>query len=186
MRLDLITPHREIEECSNLLRGMSAQWETARHCHMTLSMLSTKIKQMEDDQDSAMSSHSYALRNMERTKDSLGPSNLHEQASMRSGGQYRSRTEQTYATVAESLQTSSYDRGGTGIPPAPVISGHPTNFHGDTLATEIPSSQILEFQNMDTNYLAGGSSFDLNMGDLFGGSNFDSILDMIGQQYPGF
>jgi hypothetical protein len=39
---------------------------------------------------------------------------------------------------------------------------------------------------METNYLAGGSSFDLNMVDLFGGSNFDSLLDVIGQQYPNF
>lgn len=182
----MLTSHREIEECSNLLRGMSAQWETARHCHMTLSILSTKIKQMEGDPDLAVSSHSYALRNMERAKDSLGPSDLHEQAKMRSGGQYGSRTEQSYPTVPDNLQTSSYDCDGPGIAPAPVVSEHPTNFHGDASAAEIPSSQILEFQNLDTNYLAGSSSFDLNMGDLFGGSNFDSILDMIGQQYPGF
>jgi hypothetical protein len=60
------------------------------------------------------------------------------------------------------------------------------NLSAEVSPTEIPTAQILEFQNMDTNYLASGSTFDLNMGDLFGGSDFDSLLDMIGQQYPGF
>ncbi|OOQ88254.1 putative fungal specific transcription factor [Penicillium brasilianum] len=177
---------QEIEECLTFLRCMSSQWETARHCHMTLSLLSTKIKQMEDDPNLAVNSHSYALGSMERAKDSLGPSNPHEKTTMRSGGQCRSRAEQVYPTDPESLQTFIYDHGGPRIPSAPVTSEHQPNSHGEESATERPSSQILEVQNMDTNNLAGGSSFDLNMGDLFEGSGFDSLLDMIGQQYPGF
>jgi hypothetical protein len=180
----MLRSHREIEECLIFLRGMSFQWETARHCHMTLSLLSTKIKQMEDDPNPAVSSHSYALRTVERAKDSRGQSNSH--GNTRSGCQSRSRAEQVYPTDPESLQTFIYDHGEPRIPSAPVISEHQTNFHGDASAIERPSPQILEVQNMDTNYLTGGSSFDLNMGDLFQGSNFDSLLDMIGQQYPGF
>lgn len=139
---------------------------------------------MENNPDSAVSSHSYALRDMERTKDSLGPSNLDEHR--KSEGQYRSRAEQPYHTIPESLQSSSHGRGGPVVGPAPVIPGHQTNFNADASPTEMPPSQILDFQCMDSNYLVGGSSFDLNMVDLFGGSNFDSLLDMIGQQYPSF
>jgi hypothetical protein len=165
---------------------MSLQWETASHCHNTLSLLFTKIKQMEHDPDSAMGSHSYALRNVDRTHDSLGPSNLHEQARRKSEGQSRSRSEQYYPTIPEGPQRASHGHGGPAIGTVPVISGHSANLNTDVSPTEIAPSQVLEFQNIDTNYLAGGSTFDLNMGDLFGGSNFDSLLDIFGQQYPSF
>lgn len=184
--LNTLTSSREIEECSDFLRRMSLQWETAIHCHNTLSLLYAKIKQMENDRDSVMSSHSYALRNVERANDSLGLSNLHEQARRRSESQSRSRSEQHYSTISESPKRSSHGHRGPAIGPVPVIPGHPANVNADAPPAELPISQVLEFQNMDTNYLAGGSTFDLNMGDLFGGSNFDSLLDMIGQQYPSF
>lgn len=184
--LKTLTSSREIEEFSDFLRLMSSQWETAIHCHNTLSLLSTKIKQMQDDPNSAMTSHSYALRNVERTNDLLGSSNVHEQASRKSESQSRARSEPHYPTIPESLQRSSNDHGGPAVEPVPVISGHPPNLNADASPTEISPAQILEFQNIDTNYLAGGSTFDLNMGDLFGGSNFDSLLDMIGQQYSSF
>lgn len=141
---------------------------------------------MGNDPDPVVNSHSYALRNSERTDDSLQPSNIHDRTSRDSEGQVRSRAEQPYPTSSESLQISSQGRAGPGVGPATVISEHPTNFNTDASATEIRSSQILDFQNMETDHLAGGSSFDLNMVDLFGGSDFDSLLDMMGQQYPSF
>lgn len=36
---------REINECLGFLDIMSAQWETAKHCHSALSLLSTNIRQ---------------------------------------------------------------------------------------------------------------------------------------------
>lgn len=177
---NILTPSREIEECSEFLRRMSTQWETARHCHLTLSLLLTKIKEIENDPDPGMSSHSYALRNTERANDSLKPPSLHEQDLRKAQGRSRSQAEQPHPTVPGAFRGSE----GPGI--GLLASEHPTNFHTDIPSTEISPPHILGFQNMETNYLAGGSSFDLNMVDLFGGSNFDSLLDVIGQQYPNF
>ena len=177
---NILTPYREIEECSEFLRRMSTQWETARHCHLTLSLLSTKIKEIENDPDPAMTSHSYALRNMEMANDSLKSPNLHERDLRKSQGHFRSQAEQPHPT------SSGGRRGSEGPGMGQFSSEHPTNFHADIPSTETSTPQNLGFQNMETNYMAGGSSFDLNMVDLFGGSNVDSLLDVIGQQYPNF
>ncbi|KAF3393972.1 hypothetical protein F1880_005077 [Penicillium rolfsii] len=178
---------REIEECSGFLGRMSLQWEAAVHCHNTLSLLSAKIRQMENGPGSSISSHSYALRNVERTSISLGSSSVHEQARQNSEGQPYSRSEQLYPHIPEIHRRSSHGLGGAAIGPVPVISGHQAILDAEASPTEISPSQILEFQSMDANYVAdGGSTFDLNMGGLFGGSDFDSLFDIIGQQYPNF
>lgn len=181
--IDMLTFYREIEECSEFLRGMSLQWETARHCHMTLSLLSTKIKNMENDPESVTSSHPYALRNMERANTDL-QADLYDQGRWSSESQTNPRNEQSYNS--EGIRVPGQGRAGHGTGVAPVASEYSTNLNPDASQSELSSSQALEFQNMGTDYLAGGSGFDLNMVDLFGGSNIDSLFDMIGQQYPSF
>lgn len=52
--------------------------------------------------------------------------------------------------------------------------------------TDSSLTEDLNFQRTDTDYPAGGSNFDLNMVDLLEGANFDSLFDLIGQQYPSF
>ena len=182
--MDMLTFYREIEECSEFLRRMSLQWETARHCHMTLSLLSTKIKNTENDPESVASSHSYALRNMEREKTGLQSSDLRDQARWSSESQTNPRNEQSYSS--KGIRVPGQGRAGHSSGVAPVASEYSTNLNPDASQSELTSPQALEFQDMGTDYLAGGSGFDLNMVDLFGGSNFDSLLDMMGQQYPSF
>lgn len=182
--MDMLTFYREIEECLEFLRHMSLQWETARHCHMTLSLLSTKIKNTENDPASVTSSHSYALRNMERAKTGLQSFDLHDQARRSSETQTNPRNEQSYNS--EGIRVPAQGRAGHGTGAAPVAPEYSTNLNLDPSQSELSSSQALEFQNMGTGYLAAGSGFDLNMVDLFGGSDFDSLLDMMGQQYPSF
>lgn len=182
--MDMLTFYREIEECSEFLRRMSPQWETARHCHMTLSLLSTKITDTENDTESVTSSHSYALRNMERAKTGLQSSNLHDQKRWLSESQANPRNELSYNS--EGIQVPGQGRAGDRTGAAPVASEYSTRLNPDASESELSSSQAVMFQNMGTDYLTGGSGFDLNMVDLFGGSNFDSLLDMMGQQYPSF
>lgn len=72
------------------------------------------------------------------------------------------------------------------MPDTDAASIHPTNLKGGTLSVDTSSSLELGFQDIETTHLTGGSTFDLNMVDLLQGANFDSLFDMIGQQYPNF
>jgi hypothetical protein len=184
--MDMLTFYREIEECSEFLRRMSLQWETARHCHMTLLLLSTKIKDTGNDPESVTSSYSYALRSTERAKVSLQSSNQHDQARWSSESHTNRLNEQSYPPYSEGIRIPGRGLAGHGTGAAPVASEYSTNLNPDASQNELSSSQALDFQNMGTDYLACSSGFDLNMVDLFGGSNFDSLLDMMGQQYPSF
>jgi hypothetical protein len=49
-----------------------------------------------------------------------------------------------------------------------------------------PSSLQMDFQSTDPAHFEGISNFDLNMVDLIQGANFDTLFDLIGQQYPSF
>ncbi|KAJ5654502.1 transcriptional regulator family: Fungal Specific TF [Penicillium lividum] len=68
--------------------------------------------------------------------------------------------------------------------PRPEINPMPSRYNepgSDSILAE-----DIGFQSEDAGYLAGGSSFDLNMVDLLDGADFDSLFDLIGQQYPSF
>ncbi|KAL2007780.1 hypothetical protein VTN00DRAFT_7762 [Thermoascus crustaceus] len=65
---------REINECLEILRIMSGQWETAKHCHMALSVLLLNIRRQSNDQnnyltfDSLNSEHSSTRPGRSTTK----------------------------------------------------------------------------------------------------------------------
>ncbi|KAJ5157142.1 uncharacterized protein N7482_008242 [Penicillium canariense] len=177
---------QEIDECSSFLRRMSTQWETARHCCMTLSVLSAKIKQMEINPDAAATSHAYALRNMERENDFLDTSDLNVQSKRKSHSHSTIPADRPRPIMAETIENSGYGHRGPGFDPVSVRSQHSTNFNEEPLPAETPPSQTLDFQDTTPNYSTLGPSFDLNMVDLLGGADFDSLLDIVGQRYPSF
>jgi len=166
----MLTTLREIDECSEFLRRMSSQWETARQCHHALSLLSSKIKKMSNEQQSPANPHAYAVRTPDRNDTSINSFNreISQQEEIISADGHRIEAE--YASI---------------IPePRPEINPMPSRCNesvNDSILAE-----DLDFQSEDAGYLAGGSSFDLNMVDLLDGADFDSLFDLIGQQYPSF
>jgi hypothetical protein len=67
----------------------------------------------------------------------------------------------------------------------PSASMHPLQMNDQGILTDRLSSQM-DLQDMDATHLEGISNFDLNMVDLIEGANFDTLFDMIGQQFPSF
>lgn len=66
-----------------------------------------------------------------------------------------------------------------------TASPHTINFRGNALLADTHSSLDLNFPDM-TSHFVNGPNFDLNMVDLLQEANFDSLFDMVGQQYPSF
>lgn len=158
---------------------MSGQWETARHCHMALYMLATKIRQTEDNLEETSHPHAYALRDREAR--SLEFSEVRRQkrfSGSPTGGHQREtqspgRTSETSPNPTSQATQSAFDPTSrlSHLPEEPTLGGMPAE---------------LDFSNMDPSQLPGSSNFDLNMVDLLQGANFDSLFDVIGQQYPSF
>lgn len=85
-----------------------------------------------------------------------------------------------------SLEDSHLHDSRPGLDPASLGPFQPNNFNGESLlADNSTQSSDLNFQNADSGQFAG-SSFDLNMVDLFQGADFNSLFDIVGQQYPSF
>ncbi|KAJ5629122.1 hypothetical protein N7528_002779 [Penicillium herquei] len=151
---------QEIDECSAYLRQMSNQWETARQCRHALQLLSSKIRQLDHDSQNISNPLAYASNTPERATVSMenGP---------RVWKRYQGDASPNPNFVPE---------------PRPEINPIPS--YEQNLDSSL--TEQLNFQSTDAGYLAGGSSFDLNMVDLLEGANFDSLFDLIGQQYPSF
>ncbi|KAJ5929080.1 hypothetical protein N7454_006928 [Penicillium verhagenii] len=164
----------EIDCCLEFLRRMSSQWETARQCHRALSLLSTKIKQMGETQQNAVNPHAYAMRTPGRNASSINSIDnrelqgvQREEIMISTGGQD--------TTAGHAILTPE---------PRPEINPMPSRYN--QLGDDPVLAGDLGFQSENAGYLAGGSSFDLNMVDLLDGADFESLFDLIGQQYPSF
>lgn len=63
---------------------------------------------------------------------------------------------------------------------------HPSQMNERGILADTPSSLQMDLQDTNPAQLEGISNFDLNMVDLIEGANFDTLFDMIGQQFPSF
>ncbi|BCR84190.1 transcription factor domain-containing protein [Aspergillus chevalieri] len=188
---------QEINECLEFLYIMSPQWETARHCHSALSLLFSNIRQSAqepqgyrhraEDEGSATNTNkkrrldnnpSYYADGQEQMRPSLVPNpNLEEQ-----------QQQSTINPVSQSPEpnqelVNSYD-------PTSISADAATADNG---FTEADNNRLFYFSDGTTSNpgqgpgLSGVGNFDLNMVDLFQApSNFDSLFDLFGQQYPSF
>lgn len=125
---------------------------------------------MGNEQQSHANPHAYAMRTPDRNESSNNSLD-------------RDRSQEEDITSADAhLTVAGYP---SIIPqPRPEINPMPSRYNesgNDSILAE-----DLGFQSGDAGYLAGGSSFDLNMVDLLDGADFDSLFDLIGQQYPSF
>ncbi|KAF9247479.1 transcriptional regulator family: Fungal Specific TF [Penicillium roqueforti] len=182
---------QEIDEFSGFLRLMSTQWETAKHCHMSLSVLAAKIQQSESGSDKTAKSQAYVMRGSEgspthveystareENRQRLGRlSHLHEEPGLFAGA---SELESRNNTWVESMHR------GHDPTVVPSTSMYPSQMNEQGILTDTSSSTQMDLQDTDPAQLKGSSNFDLNMVDLIEGANFDTLFDMIGQQFPSF
>ncbi|KAJ5374119.1 hypothetical protein N7517_006125 [Penicillium concentricum] len=182
---------QEIEEVSGFLRLMSTQWETAKHCHMSLSVLVAKIQQSESGSHPTANSQAYVTRGSEGSPTLVKSLNAREENRRRlSSVSYLqeepglsaepSDLEQRNNTWEESMHR--------GHDPTMFRSAsmHPPQMNEQGILSDTPSSLYMDLQDMEPAQLEGISNFDLNMVDLIDGANFDPLFDLIGQQFPSF
>jgi hypothetical protein len=189
------------------LKVMSVQWETAKHCFMALSLLLTKIKHRENDADEREDPHPYAIRYLERSPNSFEESNERGQRKRKNSDRLESddtqsnmnsstpvpgpttrETERLHPALAASPQTDFPRDGPSKSQPlsAQPAQSRDMNPAEIGLSVETPSSLEMHFPSFANDNVPGESNFDLNMVDLLDGANFDSLFDLIGQQYPSF
>lgn len=167
---------------------MASQWETAKHCHISLSVLAAKIKQAEASSDPARS-QAYATRGPEGSPTIMETLNAREERRQQLGGQslpdeHYSRTEGTSSEqpAHQAIDPNIYNAGiGQNTTSTQLLN---RDEHG--YLVETPSSLQMDFQDTDTAHFEGISNFDLNIVDLIQGANFDTLFDLGGQQYPSF
>lgn len=195
---------------------MSTQWETARHCHMALSLLAKHIKQTTSTSPLACTFRSpkrhssvtspTALRAQKRRRlshpsgspegdgisekissSAIGPSNK-EQSGDANPAESSSHASsmlnpETRNPSFRDPQFQSSSQAG----PIPLSKVNTTTSRDRSgFSAEAPLLEMSFPPDSDSNYLTDGSNFDLNMVDLLQGANFDSLFDLIGQQYPSF
>jgi hypothetical protein len=194
----LLTTDREISELSEFLRLMSGQWETASHCHISLSVLAAKINEAEDRGETTGNSQVYvrgvpgdditlrdSLNAREERRRKLGDAHLQDDQSSstdRSNIQkFDQKVQRQTGTDREHSLGREHDF--TGVPSE---LGQPANLDDQGISAATPSSMQMNFQDIHPTYLEGISNFDLNMVDLIEGANIDSLFDMVGQQFPSF
>ena len=167
---------------------MSTQWETAKHCHMSLSVLAAKIQQSESVSDTTANSQAYVTRGSERSpthvkystsreenRRRLGrPSHLHEESGLSAEP---SQLEPRDNTWVESMH-------GGHDPTVVPLTSYPSQMNEQGILAGTPSLLQMDSQDTDLAQLEEVSNFDLNMMDLIEGANFDTLFDMIGQQFP--
>lgn len=169
---------------------MSTQWETAKHCHMSLSVLAAKIKQSESGSDPTSNSQAYVTRGSEGGPTLVESLTAQEENRRRLGRLSHLQEPGSSAEPSDLEQRSNAWEESTHreYDPAGVLSAsmHPSQMNEQHIFTDTPSSLHMNLQDTNPAQLEGISNFDLNMVDLIEGVNFDTLFDMIGQQFPSF
>ncbi|GAB1216374.1 hypothetical protein ATERTT37_005588 [Aspergillus terreus] len=161
----------QLGQCLSILRVMSAQWDTAKHCLRALSLLAHRIHQgppvllthsSSDPVDQDCAGGRFKKRR------------LNKEASPRPDGVNYPSTPTPPATSDRSAEQTS------GVTTAQENTAPPPT---QTLL-DAPDSRF--FSLPDESATTAMMDLDLDMVDLLQGGNFDNLLDMFGQQYPSF
>ncbi|KAJ5503520.1 hypothetical protein N7463_006394 [Penicillium fimorum] len=181
---------QEIEEFSGFLRLMSTQWETAKHCHMSLSVLAAKIQQSVNGSDPTANSQAYVTRGSEGSPTFVESLNTREESRRRLGRISHLQEEPGLSAEPSDLEQRNNTWGESmhrAHDPTlfPSASMHPPEMNEQEILADTTSLHM-NLQDTDPAHLEGISNFDLNMVDLIDGANFDTLFDMIGQQFPSF
>ncbi|KAJ5824029.1 hypothetical protein N7447_006369 [Penicillium robsamsonii] len=182
---------QEIEELSGFLRLMSTQWETAKHCHMSLSVLAAKVQQSGNGSDPTENSQAYVTRGSEGSPTFVESLNAREENRQRLSRISHLQEDPELSAESSDLEQRNNTWGESihrGQNPTlfPSASMHPPQLNEQGILTDISSSLHMNLQDTEPTQFEGISNFDLNMVDLIDGANFDTLFDMIGQQFPSF
>ncbi|KAL4881197.1 fungal-specific transcription factor domain-containing protein [Aspergillus karnatakaensis] len=154
----------EISTCLDFLRVMSTQWEPAKHCHRALSLLLRAVSRLDETNIPATINQPASNQNLE------------EAPSTRKKRRVDPSSSSSYLHSADSLESglptgreTGGDRIGEGGPSA---EGNGTLTEGQQQGRDLEWDHSLDL--------------DMNMVDLLQEGNFDSLMDLFGQQYPTF
>ncbi|KAE8147854.1 fungal-specific transcription factor [Aspergillus avenaceus] len=172
----------EISKCLDFLGIMFTQWETAKHCHRALVLLSQNIQH----------STPHASDWGHKSSNATSYPGHHESDQFDEGARKRRKL-----GPGETSQLGSAEVWNNGVSgyrndhlesSSNVLSGDIDTqpFYG--VSSGRLSSPVTGQDAEDRLFMPEGSTveFDLNMVDLLQGANFDNLFDMFGQQYPSF
>ncbi|KAL2871037.1 transcription factor domain-containing protein [Aspergillus lucknowensis] len=181
----------EISSCLDFLRIMSAQWEPAKHCHRALSLLLRAVSRLDIDSNStaaATSTTTTATTNVNlitRTCISrLDPPSP--------GGEGRESESPLNTRKRRKLGPSS-PRFESARSPAVDFASAEDSVAGVSRVAEGVSDGLLSIGEVGSGFNTQHDrnwdlslDLDMNMVDLLQEGNFDSLMDLFGQQYPTF
>ncbi|KAL5339361.1 fungal-specific transcription factor domain-containing protein [Aspergillus crustosus] len=168
----------EISTCLDLLRVMSAQWEPAKHCHRALSLLLRAVSRLDGAGSTIMATNTTSSNpNPSEESSSLSARKKRRVANNPSTSSYL----HTHTDISGLESTVTLEDMETiGRRPEGSLSGIGTNAHGSSRdGTE--NASVTQDQEWDHSL-----DLDMNMVDLLQEGNFDSLMDLFGQQYPTF
>jgi hypothetical protein len=159
---------------------------------MSLLVLAAKIQQPGSNSDPSANSQAYATRGPAGSPTLVGSLNAREERRQQLGLSPLPEDHYTYADgfrpEHQGHQTidSNMDNAWREQDTAWAQSTQLSNMNEHAPVDGTPSSLQMDFQSTDPAHFEEVSSFDLNMVDLIQGANFDTLFDLIGQQYPSF
>jgi hypothetical protein len=166
---------------------------------MSLSVLAAKIKESEHRANSTANSQVHARGVPGEDSTLMDSLNAREERRRKLGGALHSQEDHRSSTEPSNSEQwdrkvhpdTGFDRGHSlgrehGFTAIPSVLVQPSDMNDRSLLTDTPSSVQMDFQDIHPTNFEGISNFDLNMVDLFEGANFDSLFDMLGQQFPSF
>ncbi|KAL6234021.1 hypothetical protein BDW75DRAFT_241494 [Aspergillus navahoensis] len=166
----------EIENCLEILGTMAGRWEPARHCHRALKVLLRAVS----GGSSAAASNAYV--DMRSSNDTAGTTGH--------GAQFHPLTSSASEDVSQSVSaTNSRKRRKVELSsaetqlPESTADQETSAESGPTGGNELDTPSEIGGQDVYWGYSMG---LDINMVDLLQEGNFDSLMDLFGQQYPTF
>ncbi|KAL4780912.1 hypothetical protein BJX76DRAFT_350607 [Aspergillus varians] len=164
----------EISSCLDILRSMSTQWEPAKHCHRALTLLLRAVTRLD-----STSGNTTITNTATNTISGSDPnaSLLEGQSSSTQSSSNVRKKRKLDSSVAEqkSIERQGREADMSGLSGGNGLGGGNSGVPG---GGDMAGQQEVDWdQSLD---------LDMNMVDLLQEGNFDSLMDLFGQQYPTF
>ncbi|KAL2820946.1 hypothetical protein BDW59DRAFT_174285 [Aspergillus cavernicola] len=180
----------EISSCLDFLRIMSAKWEPAKHCHRALSLLLRAVSRPDPPTTINAAATNIATASAMGTTITTAIGTLSNNNPSRGADQSPLTNKRKKRKVDSSSYPHSPGTTGMGIGVDYVEESLSQQDAGFGFST-VPGSGVdiggdgsgsaSEGMNWDQSL-----DLDMNMADLLQEGNFDSLMDLFGQQYPTF
>ncbi|KAJ9401598.1 transcriptional regulator family: Fungal Specific TF [Paecilomyces variotii] len=188
---------QEISECLDILSLMSSQWDTAKQCHTALSSLFLKIKRQNSNDtnnpnnlllSSTYDTFTHHAQPSSPTTivlpSSNTPTNPHDYYDFHR--HKRRKTDPTNDPSDQNTQSTQQQQQSLLLPPPPLTQAYNSNNDNAEITGSITNNNPTSWNlsGLEDLQWPGGSesatNFDLNMTDLFHGTNWDCLFDLSG------